>query len=406
MDFTAYYAAGNVLNHNLSPYVNHISTDWNLWDGLGTFKHSRFLYPPLVANLFQPLAHLKYIDAKFVWNFFNLMCFILCYILLLKIFNYHKDINKILISGILCFNFFPFTALLERGQIDCVTLLFLLLGLFIYSKGKNEFWTGFLWGIASLFKLYTLLIIPFLILRKQFKILYGYLSGIILIVILTLLLNGFDNTYNYVFKEAPRIAKYGSSGTKEMQIPVWVLQAYFPMSPTSVSIIQNRMYVTESISFNSKASFIRFFEVGLEKLPVKISNSVFSIFVFLIFFILIAFFYKKYIKELNNKNDFIFWQIILIIILLASPYTWLMNLIWLLPVVFIIMEILPELRRDKKYLFIAIFIFGYLFLALPDNLFWTKHLYFIHGIFACRYVISEFIILFSLLNYYKKSYKS
>ena len=399
MDFTAYYTAGNVLNHNLSPYINHITTDWNLWDGLGTFKHSRFLYPPLVANLFQPLAELSYIDAKYIWNFFNLLCLIFCYILLLKIFDYQKELNKILFSGILCFNFFPFIALLERGQIDCLTLVFLLSGLYFYTKGKNEYLTGFLWGIATLFKLYTFLMIPFLILRKKFKILFGYFSGIVLIVIITLTLNGFDNTYNYIFKEAPRIAKYGSSGTKEMQIPVWILQAYFPMCPTSVTIVQGRMYVTESISFNSKASFIRFFEVIQEKFPVKISNSVFSILVFLIFFIFIAIYYKKYFNKLDFKNDFIFWQIIFIIILFSSPYTWVMNLIWMLPVIFIMIKIFPELYKQKRYIYIIFFIIGYLLLAIPDNLLWTKDLLIIHNIFASRFVISEFIILVCLLYY-------
>jgi hypothetical protein len=405
MDFTAYYTAGNALNHNLSPYVNHISKDWNLWDGFDSFKHSRFLYPPLVANLFQPIAKLSYIDAKHFWNIFNLCCFLICFIILLKIFKYDKDLKKILISGILCFNFFPFVALLERGQIDCVTLLFLLLGLMIYLKDKNEYLTGIFWSIATLFKLYTILVIPFLILRKQYKILFGYLSGIFIIVVITLVLNGFDNTYNYVFKEAPRIAQYGSSGTDEMKIPVWILQAYFPMSPTSVSIIQNRMYVTESISFNSKASFIRFFEVGLNKLHLNLPNSIISLIIFSIFFNLILLFYKKYLKELNNFRDIIFWQIIFIIILLSSPYTWVMNLIWMLPVAFILIKIVPELVQQKRYAYILIFIIGYLLLALPDNLHWTKNLIFIHNIFASRFVISEFVILMCLLNFFKTKIK-
>src|SRR5512137_1029090 len=86
MDFTAYYAAGKSLNNDLSPYVNYILTRWELWDGVATFNHSRFLYPPLVANLFQPLAKLPYINAKYIWNFFNLFCLIICFSLLVFIF--------------------------------------------------------------------------------------------------------------------------------------------------------------------------------------------------------------------------------------------------------------------------------------------------------------------------------
>jgi len=39
-----------------------------LWDGLALFRHSRFLYPPLVADLFRPLAALRYQTAKLLFT--------------------------------------------------------------------------------------------------------------------------------------------------------------------------------------------------------------------------------------------------------------------------------------------------------------------------------------------------
>jgi len=66
MDFTAYYTAGKSLNYGQSPYVNHIRENWNLWDGIATYKQSRFLYAPLVANMFQPVAKIPYHSAKYL----------------------------------------------------------------------------------------------------------------------------------------------------------------------------------------------------------------------------------------------------------------------------------------------------------------------------------------------------
>ena len=400
MDFTAYYAAGKALNNGLSPYVNHILARWDLWDGIATFKHSRFLYPPLVANLFQPLASLPYINAKYIWNFFNLSCFTLCFVLLSFIFfrnsksNRYILLNKILFAGILAFNFFPFLALLERGQIDLVTLLFLLLGFtFFLKNNKNEFLSGVFFGIATLFKLYSFLLIPFFFIQKKYKVIYGYLTGVFVLVVLTLVFSGTNLSYDYLTKEAPRIASYGSSGTQDMQIPAWILQAYFPMTPTSISIIDGRMYLTESISFNSKASFIRFFEVSLPKI---FSNSVYSFFVYAVFFLLYLYFRKKEIFK-GYEDKFIFWQMILIVITLSSPYTWVMNLVWLIPLVFILIEEIPALIKNKNYNILIIFIFGYLLLALPDNLLLTKHVKIISEIFKSRYVVSEFVMLASLL---------
>ena len=51
MDFSAYYTAGEALSVGLSPYVTHVSTDPVIWDGQGRYRHSRFLYPPLVAEI-------------------------------------------------------------------------------------------------------------------------------------------------------------------------------------------------------------------------------------------------------------------------------------------------------------------------------------------------------------------
>jgi hypothetical protein len=399
MDFTAYYAAGKSVNNNLSPYVNYILTRWDLWDGVATFKHSRFLYPPLVANLFQPLAKLPYLQAKYIWNFFNLLCFIICFLLLVFIFwkrnkeELFKKIIKTLVSGILAFNFFPFLALLERGQIDCVTLLFLLIGFsLLIKKEKHEFLSGLFFGIATLFKLYSILLIPFFFIQKKYKVIYGYFTGIFVLILLTLIITGKNISYDYLTKEAPRIAKYGSGGTEEMRIPTGILLAYFPMTPTSISIVDERMYLTESISFNSKASFIRMLEVSL---PKVFSNSFFSLIVFCMFFSLFFLYRKKLVPDLN-VNPFIYWQMILIIITLSSPYTWVMNLVWLLPFTFIVIEVLPGLYNQKKYTLLFFIVIGYLLLSLPDNLLLTKDIKIIGELIKSRFVIAEFILLFSL----------
>jgi hypothetical protein len=408
MDFTAYYAAGKSINNDLSPYINHILSRWDLWDGVAVYKHSRFLYPPLVANLFQPIAKLHYLSAKYFWNFFNLFCLIVCFLLLVSIFwksdkgiVYWKLI-KIIISGILAFNFFPFLALLERGQIDCITLLFLLIGFtLLIKKEKYGFLSGLFFGVATLFKLYSVLLIPFFFIQKKYKVIYGYFTGIFILIILTFLISGKNLSYDYVTKEAPRIAKYGSGGSEEMMIPAWILKAYFPMTPTSISIVDERMYLTESISFNSKASFIKIFEVVFQKF---LSNSLLSLIIFIGFFVLI-YFNKSRFKTDTKTNQFLYWQIILIIITLSSPYTWVMNLVWLLPIVFIVNEILPELFKKKKYILIVFIVIGYLLLSLPDNLLLTKQVKLFGELFKSRFIIAEFILLISLMSYFKKEQK-
>src|SRR5437763_1243460 len=66
LDFSAYYTAAEASTRGLTPYENHIER--GLWDGICRFRHSRFLYPPLVARLLRPLAALPYHRAKALWT--------------------------------------------------------------------------------------------------------------------------------------------------------------------------------------------------------------------------------------------------------------------------------------------------------------------------------------------------
>ena len=65
-DFAAYWIAGTARRLSLDPYLSHVGSANapTLWDGVALFRHSRFLYPPLVADLFRPLASLPYATAK------------------------------------------------------------------------------------------------------------------------------------------------------------------------------------------------------------------------------------------------------------------------------------------------------------------------------------------------------
>ena len=69
-DFAAYWVAGAARRLGLDPYVNHVGGPVApaLWDGVAPFRHSRFLYPPLVAELFRPLAALPYRAAKALYT--------------------------------------------------------------------------------------------------------------------------------------------------------------------------------------------------------------------------------------------------------------------------------------------------------------------------------------------------
>jgi hypothetical protein len=190
-----------------------------------------------------------------------------------------------------------------------------------------------------------------------------------------------------------------------MLIPVWILVNYFPMTPISVSLMDGRMYLSESISFNSKASLVKVIDNITNTLGVAINPGFTSIIVYIIFFL--ALYYITIRRDLIIKSDivlpeFFYWQVSLLIILLSSPYTWIMNLFWLFPSLFFILCLWE--KRDNKLirLPLSILTIGYILLSIPDSFFLFRNVFILNHIIQARFIIAEFILLLGFVFLYRK----
>jgi len=392
MDFTAYYTAGKVMNLGFSPYNNYIAQDWLLWDGVAQFKHSRFLYPPIAGSFFQPIAKLQYSTAKHIWNYLNFFFVISAMFLWLKISKFDKNIFAILIAGIFTFNFFPFYTLLERGQIDGLTFLLLTLGIFATIKQKNLI-AGILFAAASIFKFYCLLLIPFLLLKKKFNTVISFAFSVILIIAAMYAFNGTLLVNDYVFNQLPRISEFAESGTEDMKIDSWILKNYFQISRYSISMMDGQPFVSESISFFSKASLIKVITSVQSKAGLELSSTIWSA----IIFILILFLFGKNIRSYNTLFQ---WSIILLVILICSPFTWVMNLVWLLPVLFVIFHLFQSNSyKNTSFVFILC---GLMIISFADN--YKVNNFLLDGFLKSRHVIGELLILTGMLLLPKLKY--
>lgn len=334
MDFTAYYTAGKVLLSGADIYENQIENSWLLWDGVAVFNHSRFLYPPLTALVFSLFSYFGYSAAKYFWNVLNFVFVLIALIIMMRAFIKKIKVDEFIIAFTVLLNFFPFIAMLERGQVDGINLLLISVAI-ILTKNRDNFIAGLVLACATLFKLYIILIIPFLFLLKKPKAVYGYLSGLVALILVSAMFTGIDRNIQYVFDEAPRLSQFGESGKDEMKIPSEALSKYFQLSKFSVSIVEGKMYRTEIISFNSKASFLRIFSVLNEKLHLDIPLAVVSFILYSGFFFIVFFLTRR--KDLSSEiNQIFFWITALVVILLCSNFTWVMNLVWLVPIIILL----------------------------------------------------------------------
>ncbi len=218
-DFAAYWIAASARRLGLDPYVNQVGSALapTLWDGVALFRHSRFLYPPLVADLFRPLARLPYLAAKGLFTAAMLAAWVGAGLLVSnrgRSEARHERTVFFLASAL----FFPFYRHLERGQIDL--LLLLLLTIAWRSRERAQPWAaGAALAAAMAFKPALAGLLPVVWAGGRRRVVLAALGAGAALVGLTELVDGPARVAEYAREVLPRAALYGEGGTEEMLLP-------------------------------------------------------------------------------------------------------------------------------------------------------------------------------------------
>lgn len=410
MDFAAFYTAGEALNQGLSPYVNYASRNPPIWDGVSIFQHSRFLYPPLAAIPFRLVALLPYSIAKYLWMLFNLFCVGCSLFLVMEMLCLKRQTEWLLVLALFTSTYYPLLTLLERGQIDGVTLLLITLAtrLMVIENNTNaNFIAGILWAIAALLKLHCTYIAPFFLIRRKWTSISGYILGILSILLLSLLAEP-HLSLEYL-RELPRIAQFGEGGNDSMRLPPEVIQTLRALLQEGYTQKGGTVYRYESFHFISNASLVRSTAAVLWKRGINVHPSVLSA-LFLGFFSGILWIwqiYRRIPQKLDVFTEVIYWQSAWVIILLSAPLTWVMNTVWLLPIAgsllcgFIMRSKSSSKIRDFALVICTI---GLFIAWIPDCILFT----FLGPtrLINAKYLFSEILVLVSLLLLIEASVRS
>jgi hypothetical protein len=156
-DFNVYYRTGHRVLHGLAIYP---PTD-----------SDRFLYAPIFAILFAPLATLPRHLAQFAFflvNAFSLIGFILGAGVIL--FGRERQLRAelIVVPVLLSFRFVDNN--FDHGQINLPTLALIVWGI-IYAEESRDAWAGLMIAAAILIKPFAILAVLHLAIRKQFAVL-------------------------------------------------------------------------------------------------------------------------------------------------------------------------------------------------------------------------------------------
>jgi len=208
-DFAAYFVAGAARARGLDPYVNQVAApgpgaDARVWDGVSIFRHSRFLYPPLSADLFRPLAALPYTAAKALFTAAMLAAWIAAGLV------GTDDRRGRAVYFVASALFFPFHRHLERGQIDLLILLLLVLA---WRARERPFAAGAALAAAAAIKPALVGILPVLWAGGRGRVVLAAGGAGLALVGLTALVDGPSRLREYAGDVLPRVSLYGEGGT-------------------------------------------------------------------------------------------------------------------------------------------------------------------------------------------------
>lgn len=414
VDFSVYYTAGQNLLAHVPLYKNGIVLDPMLWDGLDRYVHSRYLYPPLAAVPFELIAAvMPYGIAKVFWMYFSLACLLASIIITIRTLKLRLRFWQYAVIGIYTASFFPLLTSLERGQIDAMTLLLALTAASLaVNRHRREIVSGFLWAFATLIKLHIGFVALFFVVRKQWKMLWGYLLGGVAIIALTALFLGPASVADYVTKEFPRIARHGEAGPSELKLPDTYFEKYYSAyAPGSTSGLfkDGRFYPGVPLSFAWNASLPRFISMRLADMNAgwQFGPSILSLILVALFLPLAHVALKKLregIPELPPEKEFLYWYAILTVLLLLGPLTWTMNVIWLIPLSALAVARTPWSKEKEEKMTFApwLLLVGALLLAfVPDCMYlgwrdFASPSAFCKALDSSKYIFSELFVIISL----------
>ena len=166
-DFNVYYGAAHSLVNGDQVY----GIAYGLASGF-------YKYSPEALIPFMPFAYLKYEFAAILFYLINTLVLVL---LVKEVITYHlnKVPHKRLVL-VTCLLLLFFADMLERelflGNVNAMLLWFALL-VYRWTKEEKSLYAGLLFGVMLLFKVHFLILLPYFLYRKEFKVLaYTFFS--------------------------------------------------------------------------------------------------------------------------------------------------------------------------------------------------------------------------------------
>jgi hypothetical protein len=190
-DFLCAYDAANALIAGANPYL-----------ACPPPPHTYFFYPPFYAFFLAPLTHFSFVNATIIWTIANVFFLGISLFLFFRLLvsSFQLSVNRWQAWGccslamLLTYN--PILWVFRYGQCDLLVVAAFALSLF--SLKRTPSLAGFILGIIACIKYQSIIFLPWLILRGQWRGVAGFLMGIIFAIWLPALFLGWHTNLEYL----------------------------------------------------------------------------------------------------------------------------------------------------------------------------------------------------------------
>jgi hypothetical protein len=161
-----------------------------------------YTYPPFFAWAFGPMTHLQPRVAYFAWRSLSTLMLLLAIYLALVSLQTDVGLGTFVVAAVGGLSFFPFSEVLYDGQVGCLILFLWSLGFYFLQKRKAE-WSAAWFAVGSLVKITPGIVVPMMLLRRQWRWLISYGVAGALLVLVTLPRVGWNAYWIYATKFFP-----------------------------------------------------------------------------------------------------------------------------------------------------------------------------------------------------------
>lgn len=308
VDFPSFYWASDALfNHNVSPY------DFTYLQSKTEKKIFPFLYPPPSTLLFYPLSLFEYKDALIIYTIINHSSILISIILIVKLFNFKYFSIQLLLLTFVIYTSYPSIENMYSGQVSNIVLILLLL--FIILRDKLQTLGCFALALAIILKMYPIVVLPVLLLTKNYRLFARTTLLLIFITLSSLLIIPDFVWKDWLFNIVPT-GGYGE----------------YPIGLTDVHLFDNKGVngVFAELLIKQDSSRISTYPVA-----AKVATYIICIFLTLVTFFVTYKYINQHDRDAIQKIIFVTMPLIFLI----APFSWTHHSITLYPTILYLMVV-------------------------------------------------------------------